>query len=108
MRQQTHLHRRGDEPELQRRFFEEDDRLARAALRFEPVTDFEDAFDSEGVDGFVGLEVSATKTDEQWDAEGDEDERQPEPAQPQALMQVTSDQILGMLIFSMDTGLRSA
>ena len=61
-----------------------------------------------GIDGFVGLEIGTTKTCEQRKAEGDEDQRQPGPAEPHALIQVTSDQILGMLILSMESGLSSA
>ena len=108
VRQEARLDRRGDHPEFQRRFFEEDVGFARAALGLEPVADLEDAVDRERVDGFVGLEVRLPQTDKQRQAEGDDDDDQPQPAEPQALMQVTSDQILGKLTFSMETGLSSA
>ena len=99
---------RGDDPELQRRFFEEDSGFAGAALGLQPLTDFEDSIDGEGINGLVGLEIETAQADEQRQAEKDEKESQPRPADAQSLMQVMSDQILGTLTFSIDTGFNSA
>src|SRR5262245_57560852 len=107
-RQQADANRRGYDPELQRRFFEEDERVARAALRPQPLSIFEDAIGGKRVDSLVGLEVETAETDEQRQAEQNEDESQPGPAHAQSLMQVTSDQIRGRFTFSMETGLSSA
>ena len=63
VRQQAGLDRRGDQPEFQRWFFEEDVGFARAALWLEPVADLEDTVDRKRVDRFVGLEVRLPQAD---------------------------------------------
>src|SRR6185295_15729223 len=108
VREQAETNWRGHEPEFQGRLLEEDSVLVRTAPRGQPVPDFQDPIDAEGVDGLVALDVSAAEVDEERQAEEREHESQPGPAQAHSLTQVTSDQIRGMLTFSIEIGSRSA
>ena len=90
VRQQAEADRRGDDPELERRLLEKGFVFVRTALGRQPVADFEDAIDREGVDGFVVPDISAAETDEQRQAEQRERESQPGPADGQPSRQVTS------------------
>ncbi len=101
--QQPGRNRRGDDPELERRLFEEDRVLVRTAERVQPVTALEDPIHRVGVDGLVVLHVRAAQADEQRQRERRHNDRQPErPAQ--SFTHVTRDQIRGTFTFSIEIG----
>ncbi len=85
----------------------------RNALGHQPVAGFEHAVDRERIDGLVVVEIGRAQTDEQRQAEADENGGKPASqadagCRAYSLTQVTSDQILGMFTFSIETGSSSA
>src|SRR5262249_22167913 len=99
---------RGDDPELERRLFEEGPVFVRAGFGNEPIARFEEPVDGERVNRLVGLKVPFTEIVEKRCAAEKEDEDQPQAAGFHSLMQVRRDQMRGKFTFSIDAGLMPA
>ena len=103
VRKHAEADRSRHDPELEWWLFEEDSIFVGAALGREPVARFDHSIDSERINRFVAFDVPAAQPHEQRQAEQHQHESQPQPA-VYSLTQVTSDQIRGMLTFSIETG----